>query len=48
MKTCPECGEEMELFDFGTARIYKFNVEWEHYVCSCGYEESNEPDYEED
>lgn len=44
---CPKCEGTLELFDFGTARIYNRWVEWEHWKCrDCDYEWSNEPSYE--
>lgn len=41
---CPECGSEMELFDYG----YSKYGNWKHYRClECGNEESNEPDWDD-
>ena len=40
---CPECGTEMEHWDYGSFRGYK----WEDYKCpECGYTTNNEPDYD--
>jgi len=40
---CPLCGGEMELFDSGMFKGFK----WVHLKCiECKYEESDEPDYD--
>jgi len=40
---CPECGAEMEVIRSGE---YK-RIEWYHVRCTvCGYEDSEEPDFD--
>lgn len=39
---CPECGDELERFGDGN-----YGKEWEVERCSCGYEHSTEPAFDE-
>lgn len=45
-KICPACGEDMSPDD-NMARIRSRIYRWVNYYCDCGYEEINEPDWDE-
>jgi len=46
MKTCPNCGGMMESEE-DWLRFRNQVYRWLNYYCTCGYEEDNEPDWED-